>query len=108
MLVGTLHLQSGLGDISSIAMLAGLCEVPPCVCVQELNNQLKARPVAEDKFAKWRQEVQETNAAFPLAYPKRTDVIMPQWAIEVCRHAQFGRAYLVTVLQVPVVLRERL
>lgn len=59
-----------------------------CVRVQELNSQLKARPVAEDKFAKWRQELQETNAAFPLAYPKRTDVIMPQWAIEVRRHPQ--------------------
>ena len=45
--------------------------------------QLKARPVAEDQFAEWRQEVDETNKAFPLAYPKRNDVIMPQWAIEV-------------------------
>lgn len=51
--------------------------------MQELNKQLKARPVAEDQFAEWRQEVDETSKTFPLAYPKRTDVIMPQWAIEV-------------------------
>ena len=68
------------------------------VCLQELNNQLKARPVAEDKFAEWRQDVQKTNEAFPLAYPKRTDVIMPQWAIEVRRHPQLKNFLAVTLL----------
>ncbi|BDA51064.1 Acetolactate synthase 1, chloroplastic [Coccomyxa sp. Obi] len=64
--------------------------------LKELNNQLKARPVAEDKFAEWRQDLQKTNKAFPLAYPKRTDVIMPQWAIEVLHEETKGDAIVTT------------
>lgn len=53
------------------------------VGVQELNAQLAARPVAKQQFAEWVQELNSVNAEFPLTYPKRDDVIMPQWAIEV-------------------------
>lgn len=69
---------------SCICVCDGLYKGYFRACAQELNEQLKARPVAEEQFAEWRREVGETNAAFPLTYPKRTDVIMPQWAIQVC------------------------
>lgn len=53
---------------------------------QELNAQLGQRPLPEGHFGEWRAELEGVNAEFPLSYPQRDDVIMPQWAIEVGRH----------------------
>jgi hypothetical protein len=51
--------------------------------LQELNSQLQQRPVDKERFAPWVKELSSINLEFPLTYPKRDDVIMPQWAIEV-------------------------
>lgn len=51
--------------------------------MQELNVQLEARPLPEAKFGAWVAEVNGVNEQFPLSYPQRDDVIMPQWAIQV-------------------------
>ena len=54
---------------------------------QELNAQLAQRPLPEGHYAEWRAELEGVNAEFPLSYPHRDDVIMPQHAIEVsCLH----------------------
>lgn len=37
----------------------------------------------KQRFAPWVEEVNAMNREFPLTYPRRDDVIMPQWAIEV-------------------------
>ena len=50
---------------------------------QELNKLLEEKPVPEGQYAAWRSELKEQEAKFPLAYPQRDDVIVPQWAIKV-------------------------
>ena len=45
--------------------------------------QLAQRPLPEGHFGEWRAELEGVNAEFPLSYPHRDDVIMPQHAIEV-------------------------
>lgn len=50
---------------------------------QELNRLLDEKPVPEGRYADWRAELKEQEAKFPLAFPQRDDVIVPQWAIKV-------------------------
>jgi len=54
-----------------------------CVAPQELNRLLDERPLPEGQYAAWRNELKEQEAQFPLAFPLRDDVIVPQWAIKV-------------------------
>jgi len=54
-----------------------------CVAPQELNRLLDERPLPEGQYAAWRDELKEQEAQFPLAFPLRDDVIVPQWAIKV-------------------------
>ena len=63
------------------ALLIGAC--PVLAGVQELNAQLQQWPLPAGHFGEWRTELEGVNAEFPLSYPARNDVIMPQWAIEV-------------------------
>jgi hypothetical protein len=53
--------------------------------VQELNAQLEQRPLPAGRFGAWVDELAGVNKQFPLSYPAREDVIMPQWAIQ-ARH----------------------
>ena len=57
---------------------------------QELNRLLEEKPVPEGQYGAWRAELKEQEAKFPLAFPQRDDVIVPQWAIKVleqpCAH----------------------
>lgn len=56
----------------------------PATCWrQELNRLLEEKPVPEGQYASWRAELKEQEAKFPLAFPQRDDVIVPQWAIKV-------------------------
>ena len=50
---------------------------------QELNRLLEEKPVPEGQYGAWRAELKEQEAKFPLAFPQRDDVIVPQWAIKV-------------------------
>ena len=50
---------------------------------QEMNRQLEERPVIKEQFDEWVAEVNNMGKEFPLMFPDRDDVIMPQWAIKV-------------------------
>jgi hypothetical protein len=53
-----------------------------------LNDMLKEKPLSDDPYHDWRREVNQTRAKYPMEFPQRDDVIMPQWAIQVgsCDH----------------------
>ena len=53
------------------------------VFLQELNRQLDERPIIEEQFREWVEEVHKMGTEFPLMFPDRDDVIMPQWAVKV-------------------------
>ena len=68
----------------------GLVIMPRCTteCLigdstQEMNRQLEERPVIKEQFDEWVAEVDNMGKEFPLMFPDRDDVIMPQWAIKV-------------------------
>lgn len=58
------------------------CMMWPLRGAQLLNALLEESPLG-DQYAEWRAEIDETRNKFPMMYPKRDDVIMPQWAIQV-------------------------
>ena len=49
-----------------------------------LNAMLDADPVDPQQFEEWRAELERKREQFPMSYPQREDVIVPQWAIKVC------------------------
>jgi acetolactate synthase-1/2/3 large subunit len=61
--------------------------VPVCgdtkQALRHLNRMLEVEPLPADKFAAWRAEVSAKRTEFPMRYPQRDDVIVPQHAIEV-------------------------
>ena len=61
-----------------------------------LNKALTARPLPEGKYSAWVDKVYEVRKEFPLSYPHRDDVIMPQWAIEVLYEETNGEAVITT------------
>ena len=64
--------------------------VPVCADVRDalpvLNAMLDDDPVDTEQFADWRAALDEQRGSFPMRYPMRDDVIIPQWAIEVRLH----------------------
>lgn len=48
-----------------------------------LNGLLAEDPVPGEQYAAWREDVRSKAEQFPMGYPKRNDVIVPQWAIQV-------------------------
>ena len=57
-----------------------------CAFLQELNRQLEERPIMKEQFDEWVEEVHKMGAEFPMMFPDRDDVIMPQWAVKVSLH----------------------
>ena len=61
--------------------------VPVCADAREalpvLNAMLEDAPIDAARFAPWREYLQSHKAQFPMRFPKRDDVIIPQWAIQV-------------------------
>ena len=55
----------------------------PATLMQELNKQLAAEPIPENRYAAWRTEVLDKDTEFPMSFPRRDDVIVPQHAIQV-------------------------
>jgi hypothetical protein len=51
--------------------------------LQELNKLLERNPVPKEHFAPWRAELDAQKAKYPMAFPQRDDVIVPQHAIQV-------------------------
>ena len=57
-----------------------------------LNTILRENKVPADTYAPWRKEIQEKTQEFPMWYPEREDVIIPQWAIKVQLDARDTRS----------------
>lgn len=47
-----------------------------------LNKELQKEDDPASRYNEWRQTVAEKRAEFPMWYPKRDDVIIPQWAVK--------------------------
>ena len=49
-----------------------------------LNEELQKEEDPAARYQEWRQTVADKRKEFPMWYPKRDDVIVPQWAIKAC------------------------
>eukprot|EP01025_Chloroclados_australasicus_P045571 TRINITY_DN4992_c0_g1_i2.p2 TRINITY_DN4992_c0_g1~~TRINITY_DN4992_c0_g1_i2.p2 ORF type:complete len:351 (+),score=46.88 TRINITY_DN4992_c0_g1_i2:123-1175(+) len=74
--------------------------VPVCGDVREvvpmLNTMLDDDPVDPARFADWRAAIEEQRTSFPMRYPERDDVIIPQWAVQQLYEATNGAAIITT------------
>jgi acetolactate synthase-1/2/3 large subunit len=72
-----------------------LCaDVKPALSI--LNAMLADAPVPKGQFDKWVADVMAKKEEFPMNYPTRPDVIMPQQAIEVLSEETNGEAIITT------------
>lgn len=55
---------------------------------------LAENPVPQAQYAEWRQDVREKAVEFPMWYPERDDVIIPQWAIKVSQALKSPKAQM--------------
>ena len=56
---------------------------PPSPSAAGINSLLAQQPLPAGHFDTWLSSIMEIKERFPMWYPKREDVIVPQWAIEV-------------------------
>lgn len=49
-----------------------------------INKLLEQHPVPEGQYTTWIDSINEVREKFPMWYPEKDDVIIPQWAIQVC------------------------
>lgn len=49
-----------------------------------INKLLEQHPVPEGQYSTWIDSINEVREKFPMWYPEKDDVIIPQWAIQVC------------------------
>jgi len=74
--------------------------IPLCadvaLAVRALNRLLAEQPVPLETHREWREAVMAKKAEFPMAYPGRPDVIMPQQAVEVLCEETGGEAIVST------------
>lgn len=74
--------------------------VPVCADARSaltvLNAMLEDDPVDPAQFAEWRAYLDEQREAFPMRYPERDDVIIPQWAIQQLWEETDGEAIITT------------
>ena len=74
--------------------------VPVCADVklslQGINRLLEAEPIPKDHFASWRQDVDSKKKEYPMQFPQRPDVIVPQYAIQVLGEETKGEAIIST------------
>ena len=68
-----------------------LATVLPTSCFHEIfacagiNKLLEQHPIPEGQYSTWVDSVNEVREKFPMWYPEKDDVIIPQWAIQVRR-----------------------
>lgn len=48
-----------------------------------LNTELSKEDDPAARYTEWRQTVENKMEEFPMWFPKRDDVIVPQWAVKV-------------------------
>jgi acetolactate synthase I/II/III large subunit len=74
--------------------------VPVCADVRTalraVNAALEAQPMDMSAIAPWVKEVDAIRTEYPLSYPHRDDVILPQWAIEQLYEETNGEAIITT------------
>jgi acetolactate synthase I/II/III large subunit len=74
--------------------------VPVCADTRDvlpvLNAMLDDDPIDATRFAAWRDELAAKRSEFPMVYPARDDVIVPQWAIQVIHEETDGDAIVTT------------
>lgn len=68
------------GVFRSALSIAG--DVKPALRL--LNEELQKEEEPAARYKDWRQTVVNKMEEFPMWFPKRDDVIVPQWAIKVC------------------------
>jgi acetolactate synthase I/II/III large subunit len=77
-----------------------VAHVPVCAdaraAVPLLNTLLDDAPVDPQKFASWRDYLDGHRQKFPMRYPQRDDVIIPQWAIQALWEETKGEAIITT------------
>ncbi|KAK9804191.1 hypothetical protein WJX72_000196 [[Myrmecia] bisecta] len=61
-----------------------------------LNALLEREPVAADHFAEWRAAVAAKKQEFPMTFPERSDMIIPQRAIQMLYEETNGEAIITT------------
>ena len=75
--------------------------------LEGINALLEASPIEGDPYAEWRKELAGVAEEYPLSYPDRGDVIVPQRAIEVLHEETKGEAIVSTVRREEREKRER-
>jgi hypothetical protein len=63
-----------------------------------LNTMLEDDPVDPAQFAEWRDYLDAQRTSLPMQYPKRDDVVIPQWAIEVRADAIYPFSRQIVIL----------
>ena len=61
-----------------------------------LNSMLGDETIEPEQFAEWREELAGQRTTFPMSFPKRDDVIVPQWAIQTLWEETKGEAIITT------------
>ncbi len=51
--------------------------------IKGINKLLEQNPVPEGQYSTWVESIHEVREKFPMWYPEKDDVIIPQWAIQV-------------------------
>eukprot|EP00891_Asterochloris_glomerata_P005096 jgi/Astpho2/5096/fgenesh1_pm.00073_%23_2_t len=64
--------------------------------IKGINSLLAQQPLPAGHFDTWLSSIMEIKERFPMWYPKRDDVIVPQWAIEVLWEETNGDAIITT------------
>jgi acetolactate synthase-1/2/3 large subunit len=64
--------------------------------IQGINRLLEEQPIPKGKYSSWMQTLHGVREKFPMWYPQRDDVIIPQWAIHVLYEETNGEAIIST------------
>ena len=61
-----------------------------------INKLLEQHPVPQGQFSKWIDSIDEVRKKFPMWYPEKDDVIIPQWAVKTLCEETKGEAIITT------------
>ena len=58
-----------------------------------INKLLEQHPLPEGQYSTWVDSINEVREKFPMWYPEKEDVIVPQWAIQVLHYSSHPASY---------------
>ncbi|DBA69448.1 hypothetical protein WJX79_010912 [Trebouxia sp. C0005] len=64
--------------------------------IKGINKLLEQYPVPEGQYSTWVESINEVREKFPMWYPEKDDVIIPQWAIQTLCEETKGDAIITT------------